>query len=88
MITKNQAKEWGKHNIRVNAICPGLIKTKFSSALWNNDKIMQQIKHKLPLARMGQSEEIASVALMLASEAGSYITGSLLVADGGFLSSG
>ena len=88
MLTKNQAKEWGKHNIRVNAICPGLIKTKFSSALWNNDKIMQQIKHKLPLARMGQSEEIASVALMLASEAGSYITGSLLVADGGFLISG
>ena len=88
MLTKNQAKEWGKYSIRVNAICPGLIQTKFSSALWNNNKIMQQIKHKLPLARMGQSEEIASVALMLASEAGSYMTGSLLVADGGFLISG
>ncbi len=88
MLTKNQAKEWGKHGIRVNAICPGLIQTKFSSALWNNEKIMQQINKKLPLERMGQSEEIASVALMLASDAGSYVTGSLLVADGGFLISG
>lgn len=88
MLTKNQAKEWGKHGIRVNAICPGLIQTKFSSALWNNDSLMKQINKKLPLARMGQSDEIASVALMLASEAGSYVTGSLLVADGGFLISG
>jgi dehydrogenase/reductase SDR family member 4 len=88
MLTKNQAKEWGKHNIRVNAICPGLIQTKFSTALWNDDKVMHQINKKLPLGRMGQSEEIAGVALLLASEAGSYITGSLQVADGGFLISG
>ncbi|RLD28021.1 MAG: short-chain dehydrogenase [Bacteroidetes bacterium] len=88
MLTKNQAKEWGKHNIRVNAICPGLIQTKFSAALWNDEKVMHQINKKLPLGRMGQSEEIASVALLLASEAGSYITGSLQVADGGFLISG
>jgi NAD(P)-dependent dehydrogenase (short-subunit alcohol dehydrogenase family) len=88
MLTKNQAKEWGKHNIRVNAICPGLIQTKFSAALWSDEKVMNQINKKLPLSRMGQSEEIASVALMLASDAGSYITGSLLVADGGYLISG
>lgn len=88
MLTKNQAKEWGRHGIRVNAICPGLIQTKFSFALWNDDKIMSQINKKLPLGRMGQSEEIASVALLLASEAGSYITGSLQVADGGYLISG
>ncbi|MCK5400724.1 MAG: glucose 1-dehydrogenase [Flavobacteriaceae bacterium] len=88
MLTKNQAKEWGRHGIRVNAICPGLIQTKFSSALWTDDKVMGHINKKLPLGRMGQSEEIASVALLLASEAGSYITGSLLVADGGYLISG
>jgi dehydrogenase/reductase SDR family member 4 len=88
MLTKNQAKEWGRYGIRVNAICPGLIQTKFSSALWTDKKVMCHINKKLPLGRMGQSEEIASVALLLASEAGSYITGSLQVADGGFLISG
>ena len=88
MLTKNQAKEWGRHGIRVNAICPGLIQTKFSSALWKDEKVMGHINKKLPLGRMGQSEEIASVALLLASDAGSYITGSLQVADGGFLISG
>jgi dehydrogenase/reductase SDR family protein 4 len=88
MLTKNQAKEWGRHNIRVNAICPGLIQTKFSAALWTDDKVMGHINKKLPLSRMGQSEEIASVALLLASEAGSYITGSLQVVDGGYLISG
>ncbi len=88
MLTKNQAKEWGKHSIRVNAICPGLIQTKFSSALWKDENIMKQIHKKLPLARMGQADEIAGVALMLASDAGSYITGSLIVADGGYLISG
>jgi len=88
MLTKNQAKEWGRHNIRANAICPGLIQTKFSSALWKDEKVMHHINKKLPLGRMGQSEEIASVALLLASEAGSYITGSLQVADGGYLISG
>ena len=88
MLTKNQAKEWGRYGIRVNAICPGLIQTKFSSALWNDDKVMHHINKKLPLGRMGQSDEIASVALLLASEAGSYITGSLQVVDGGFLISG
>jgi dehydrogenase/reductase SDR family member 4 len=88
MLTKNQAKEWGRYGIRVNAICPGLIQTKFSSALWTDEKVMGHINKKLPLGRMGQSDEIASVALLLASEAGSYITGSLQVADGGFLISG
>ena len=88
MLTKNQAKEWGRHGIRVNAICPGLIQTKFSSALWNDDNLMKHINKKLPLARMGQVDEIASVALLLASSAGSYITGSLFTADGGYLISG
>ncbi len=85
ILTKSQAKEWGKHSIRVNAICPGLVKTKFSAALWTNEQIMKQIKEASPLGRMGEPDEIAGVALLLASDAGSFITGSLMMVDGGFL---
>lgn len=85
MLTKSQAKEWGKYGIRVNAISPGLIKTKFSAALWTNKEIMEEIKNTSPLGRMGEPEEIAGIALLLASDAGSFITGSLLTVDGGFL---
>ena len=85
MLTKSQAKEWGKYGIRVNAISPGLIKTKFSAALWTNKEIMEQIKESSPLGRMGNPQEIAYLTLLLASKAGSFITGSVMVADGGFL---
>ncbi len=85
MLTKSQAKEWGKYGIRVNAISPGLIKTKFSAALWTNPEIMKEIESSSPLGRMGDPEEMAYIALLLASEAGSFITGSIMVADGGFL---
>ena len=85
MLTKSQAKEWGKHGIRVNAICPGLIKTKFSAALWTNEQIMKQIEEASPMGRMGEPDEVAGIALLLASGAGSFLTGSIIVADGGFL---
>ncbi len=85
MLTKSQAKEWGKYGVRVNAICPGLIKTKFSAALWTNEQIMEEIKKTSPMGRMGEPDEIAGIALLLASDAGSFVTGSLFVADGGFL---
>lgn len=83
MLTKVKAKEWGKDGIRVNAICPGLIKTKFSKALWDNEKTLQHFTTQLPLPRMGNPEEIAALALFLASPAASYITGSIYTADGG-----
>jgi dehydrogenase/reductase SDR family protein 4 len=83
-MTKVFAKEWGDHNIRVNAICPGLIKTKFSEALWSNDKIMGHMMKSLPIKRVGTSEEIGAAALYLASPASSYTTGAVLTADGGF----
>jgi dehydrogenase/reductase SDR family protein 4 len=83
-LTKVFAKEWGDHKIRVNAISPGLIKTKFSEALWNNDKIMAHMMKKLPIKRIGTSEEIGAAALYLASPASSYTTGAVLTADGGF----
>ncbi|EAZ83115.1 SDR family NAD(P)-dependent oxidoreductase [Algoriphagus machipongonensis] len=83
-LTKVFAKEWGDSKIRVNAICPGLIKTKFSEPLWDNDKIMDYMLKQLAIKRVGTSEEIASLALFLASPASSYSTGAIMTADGGF----
>ncbi len=83
MLTKATAKEWGADNIRVNAICPGLIKTKFSEALWQNEKWLERFVKQLPIARMGTAAEIAALALFLASETSGYCTGTLFTADGG-----
>ncbi len=83
-LTKVMAREWGSHGIRANVICPGLIQTKFSEALWSNDKIMQLMKHKLAIKRAGTSEEIAALVLFLASSASSYSTGAIFTADGGY----
>lgn len=82
-LTKVYAKEWGSSGIRVNAICPGLIQTKFSEALWSNEKIMNSILQQLPIKRAGEPDEIGAMALFLASEASSYTTGSIFTADGG-----
>jgi NAD(P)-dependent dehydrogenase (short-subunit alcohol dehydrogenase family) len=83
-LTKVFAREWGDHKIRVNAICPGLIKTKFSEALWNNEKTMQSVMKMLALKRVGEGDEIGAMALFLASSASSYTTGAVMTADGGF----
>lgn len=83
-LTKAYAKEWGGNSIRVNAICPGIIKTKFSQALWDNDKIMEKMMQSLVIKRVGTPEEIGAAGLYLASAASSYITGEVLTADGGF----
>jgi dehydrogenase/reductase SDR family protein 4 len=83
MLTKVTAKEWGADHIRVNAICPGLIKTKFSEALWQNEKWLERFVKQLPIARMGTVEEIAGLALFLASGASGYCTGTIFTADGG-----
>ncbi|RYU94919.1 SDR family NAD(P)-dependent oxidoreductase [Emticicia agri] len=83
MLTKVLAKEWGEDGIRVNAICPGLIKTKFSQALWDNEKTLAHFTKRLPIARMGTVEEISPMALYLASSASAYTTGGLFSIDGG-----
>ncbi|MBK8043143.1 MAG: glucose 1-dehydrogenase [Haliscomenobacter sp.] len=83
-LTKVLAKEWGAYGIRVNAICPGLIKTKFSEALWGNEAILNHMMGQLPIARVGTPEEIAALALFLASDASAYSTGSVFTADGGY----
>ncbi len=83
MLTKVLAKEWGQYGIRANAICPGLIKTKFSQALWANEAVLQHVLQQLPLARVGTVEEVSGLALFLASEAAAYCTGAVFTADGG-----
>lgn len=88
MLTKNQAKEWGRKGINVNAICPGLIQTKFSAALWTNDKLLNKLEKSIPSGRMGQPEEMVGLACLLASEAGSYMTGGVYTADGGYMIAG
>ena len=85
-LTKVMAAEWGKYNVRANVICPGLIQTKFSEALWSNEAILKNMLKQVPLGRMGQSEEIAALALFLASSEAGYCTGGVYVADGGYLS--
>lgn len=85
-LTQALAKDWGKDGIRVNAICPGLIKTKMSEALWKNDQIKQQLLSMIPIRKVGEPEEMAGLALFLASEASSYCTGGVFVADGGMIS--
>ncbi len=84
MLTKACAREWGEDNIRVNSICPGLIKTKFSKALWSNEKWTNHFIAQLPLKRVGTVEEIASLAYFLASDSSGYVTGAIYTADGGF----
>ncbi len=83
MLTKVLAKEWGHQGIRVNTICPGLIKTKFSQALWSNENIMKQVMTKQPIKEIGKTEDIAALALTLASKSGAYCTGATFTADGG-----
>lgn len=85
MLSKAQAKEWGAYNVRSNVICPGLVKTKFSSALWKNPEVLDHWNENIPLNRMANPDEMAGLAVFLASAASSYCTGSAFTADGGYL---
>jgi len=83
MLTKVMAKEWGPYNIRVNAIAPGIIKTRLSEALWKDPEVSRKAVSRIPLQRLGEPDELAGAVVFLASDAGSYITGETLVVDGG-----
>lgn len=83
-LTKVLAKEWGTDKIRANVICPGLIKTKFSEALTTNEKILKHVLAKQALPQLAEPEDIAGLALYLASEASSFCTGAVYTADGGY----
>ena len=82
-LVRNLAVEWGPNNIRVNAVAPGLIKTEFARALWENDSFRQAREATTPLRRLGEPQDIGGIAVMLASQAGAFITGQMIVADGG-----
>jgi NAD(P)-dependent dehydrogenase (short-subunit alcohol dehydrogenase family) len=87
-LARNLAVEWGKHNIRVNAIAPGLVKTDFAKALWDNPETLAQTLKQAPLGRIGDPIDIAGTAILLASDAGRFITGQTIVVDGGVTISG
>jgi len=83
MATKVMAQQWAQFNIRVNAIAPGLIKTRFSEALWKNPEILKLSMGKTPMGRLGEPEEMVGAVLYLASDASSYVTGQVITIDGG-----
>ncbi|HCL73694.1 MAG: short-chain dehydrogenase [Gammaproteobacteria bacterium] len=82
-IARNLAVEWGPKNVRVNCIAPGLVRTDFARALWENPEIYEATVSKYPLRRIGEPDEIAGAAVLLASDAGSFTTGQTIVIDGG-----
>jgi dehydrogenase/reductase SDR family member 4 len=82
-LVRNLAAEWGPKNVRVNAIAPGLVKTEFARALWEDDKRRSEREQLTPLRRLGEPRDIGGVAVFLASEAAAFITGQVIVADGG-----
>ncbi|MBS0273330.1 MAG: glucose 1-dehydrogenase [Proteobacteria bacterium] len=82
-LARNIAVEYGPHNIRANCIAPGLIKTDFAKALWENPETLKRSTAGAPLRRIGEPDEIAGAAVFLASKAGSFTTGQTIVCDGG-----
>ncbi len=82
-LARNLAHEFGPHNVRVNCIAPGLIKTDFAKALWEDEKALKLRTSTTPLRRIGEPDEIAGAAVFLASQAGSFVTGQTIVVDGG-----
>ena len=82
-LVRNLAVEWGPHNIRVNAIAPGLVKTDFAKALWDDPKLREAREAETPLRRIGDPDDIGGVAVFLASRAAAFMTGQVIVADGG-----
>ena len=82
-LVRNLAAEWGPKGVRVNAIAPGLVKTEFARALWEDEKRRTERIEATPLRRLGEPRDIGGIAVFLASDAGAFITGQCIVADGG-----
>ncbi|WP_300381507.1 SDR family NAD(P)-dependent oxidoreductase [Henriciella sp.] len=82
-LARNYALELGPYNIRVNCVAPGLIKTDFARALWENPENAKRVEEGTPMRRIGDPEDIAGAAIFLASDAGKYMAGQSIVVDGG-----
>lgn len=82
-LARNLAVEWGPRNIRVNCIAPGLVRTDFARALWEDPELRKASEERMPLRRLGEPEDIAGAAVFLASRAGRWMTGQTIVIDGG-----
>ena len=82
-MARNLAVEWGPQNIRVNCIAPGLVRTDFARALWENPELLAKAENSTPLRRIGEPDDIAGAAVYLASAAGRWTTGQVIVVDGG-----
>ena len=87
-LARNLAAEFGPDNIRVNAVCPGLVKTDFARALWEDPQREQAVAGRTPLRRLGEPVDCAGIAVYLASRAGSWTTGQTFTVDGGVLGCG
>lgn len=83
MATRIMAHEWAKYNIRANVIAPGLLRTRFSEALWNNPDILNASLAGTPMKRIGEADEVVGTMIYLASDASSYVNGALITLDGG-----
>jgi NAD(P)-dependent dehydrogenase (short-subunit alcohol dehydrogenase family) len=82
-LVRNLAAEYGPHNVRVNALCPGVFKTRFSAALWQDENGNERPAEEIPLKRFGDPEELRGVGVFLASRSASFMTGQALIVDGG-----
>jgi dehydrogenase/reductase SDR family protein 4 len=87
-LARNLAVEWGPHNIRVNCIAPGLVRTDFARARWDNPGLLARTEDATPLRRIGEPDDIGGIAVFLASRAGAFVTGQTIVADGGITIAG
>jgi NAD(P)-dependent dehydrogenase (short-subunit alcohol dehydrogenase family) len=85
MLTQVMAREWGRHGVRVNCLCPGLIQTKLSEGLWSDPRRLGALLSRAALGRIGTADELVGAAVYLASDASTYTTGAVLRVDGGMV---
>ena len=86
-LLRTAANEWGPYGIRINAVCPGLIRTRLTDSSFSNPSVLSEYFKHIPLGRGGEPEEVAQAVMFLASDLASYITGATLVVDGGQMAS-